>query len=1375
MKYLTTKITGCLLALALFSSPPALHAEDEETPAAIEIAELNRDEPVDFEKEILPILKKSCLACHNEAEAYSDLVLETPETIMKGGALGAAVIPGKGDESLLLQVTARREEPIMPPEDNDVEAPALTPEELGLIKLWIDQGATGEVSGQAVPLAWQPLPQGINPIYSVAVTPDGQYAACGRANQIFIYHVQSGQLVDRLTDPNLVAAGLYENAGVAHLDIVQSLAFSPDGKTLASGGYRVVKLWKRPENPVADEPTVLEYVPQLSAVSNDGTMAATADEAGRLRIVTRGEGQQSIDLVGHQGAPVGLEFTSDGKTLISASPDGSLRLWSTADGRLQSRVDTPSAIAAMTLTPDGQQLVTAGGDAKLRTLAVPTSGVRQLLAATHFSVAAASPDGKWLALGNADGSVRTLSLGNGSELKTWKAHEGAVTALAFAADSGELLSASEDHQLKLWTTGEWNESATVEITDRIPTAACPLSGGRRFAVGDSQGRTIVWNADKMEVPTTLIEGVESAEASAKIVAVAAAVDGATLYAANASAVRAVVVESGELRFAIDNTGEINSLALSPDGALLATAGQDQQVRLWNAADGTPAVQPVLAGFEAPVASVAFVNPGQLIAGSTDGHALVFDTASGIATQAFTQHRGDVTFASAFAGEPPLAVTGAQGQSFMQWPVLPHHAVALPSANVTNVVALPGDGLQLIVANQEGLAQQWDLLAGTVVKEFKHGAAITASAVTPDGSRLATAGEDKAVRLWNTVDGATLAEIRGDQRANEEQTRLASIVGVAKTKDDAAKKAAEEATKTLEERVAALDTANKERDASIAAAEVAQQADEKAKAEKSSAEKLAADTDAVAKQAAEAKTAADAVAAVANKNATGASETATAAIAAHDQIASAQQSATTAVEKAKAEAAASPEDQQLAALVVAATKTLEGVQALVTPATESRQAAEKLAAEKKAAAETAVANQKAAELQVTETAAVAKEAADKLAAATKVAEESQKALADATTKKTTAERAALDADAARSRAERLLATAKEKATETGEFLAAQSGLASAADQNATTGQSIVRSLAFSRDGQQLATAAESGLVQTYRADNGSPAGVFVGHEAPVKSLRYLDAGRLVSLGGDKKIQTWDLSARWKLAAQIGPPLDAPTAMESSPLADRVLALDFSPDGSLLVTGGGEPSRSGELKLWNVSDGSLRHEFVDAHSDTVFGVAFSDDSRYLATSSADKFVKVFEVNSGAELRSYEGHTHHVLGVDWQYDGTVLASCGADNVVKVWDFETGEQQRTIAGFGKQATSITFVGQAGETLTSAADKTVRLHTVGDGKNVRNFGGGTDYMYSVDVTADGNLVVSGGADSVLRLWNKNDGKAVASFGPPAAEAESAEKVSAAK
>ena len=248
-------------------------ASQAQTP--ITIKSLTRATPVSFETEILPIFQKNCLACHRASEAYGELVLETAAAILKGGDTGPAVVAGKGADSLLLKVAAHQAKPLMPPPGNDVAAKNLTPDELGLIKLWIDQGAKGSsLTGVISPQRWRPLPPGSHPIYCLALTPDGQFAACGRANQIFIYHVPTGQLLTRLTDPEL-QQGSDGSPGIAHLDVVQSLAFNSSGDLLASGGFRTLKLWRYPRDvQLANIPAATRCV----AVHPDGTLLAMAGE-----------------------------------------------------------------------------------------------------------------------------------------------------------------------------------------------------------------------------------------------------------------------------------------------------------------------------------------------------------------------------------------------------------------------------------------------------------------------------------------------------------------------------------------------------------------------------------------------------------------------------------------------------------------------------------------------------------------------------------------------------------------------------------------------------------------------------------------------------------------------------------------------------------------------------------------------------------------------------------------------------------------------------------------------------------------------------------------------------------------------------------------
>jgi WD40 repeat protein len=164
-----------------------------------------------------------------------------------------------------------------------------------------------------------------------------------------------------------------------------------------------------------------------------------------------------------------------------------------------------------------------------------------------------------------------------------------------------------------------------------------------------------------------------------------------------------------------------------------------------------------------------------------------------------------------------------------------------------------------------------------------------------------------------------------------------------------------------------------------------------------------------------------------------------------------------------------------------------------------------------------------------------------------------------------------------------------------------------------------------------------------------------------------------------------------------------------------------------------------------------------------VTFSPDDKKLATGSADKFVKTFEVPSGKFLKSFEGHTHHVLGVGWKADGKLLASAGADNVIKIWDFDKGEQLRTITGHGKQVTRLLFIGKTDQFVTCSGDQTVRFWNV-NGGNTRNFGGSTDFLYALGVSPDGALVAAGGQEGIVRLYNGTNGQLLKSLLPPGAQ-----------
>src|SRR4051812_36584185 len=163
--------------------------------APIATADVKRTDAVDFDRDVLPFLNDNCLSCHCQTTKKGGLNLETPELMLKGGDTGPAIVPKKGTESLLLQAAAHLDDDLsMPPRDNKAKAKNLTPEQLGLLKLWIDQGAKSSPKTERI-VKWQPLPESLATIFAVAASGDGQFAACSRANRIFVYQLPSGLLV----------------------------------------------------------------------------------------------------------------------------------------------------------------------------------------------------------------------------------------------------------------------------------------------------------------------------------------------------------------------------------------------------------------------------------------------------------------------------------------------------------------------------------------------------------------------------------------------------------------------------------------------------------------------------------------------------------------------------------------------------------------------------------------------------------------------------------------------------------------------------------------------------------------------------------------------------------------------------------------------------------------------------------------------------------------------------------------------------------------------------------------------------------------------------------------------------------------------------
>lgn len=333
------------------------------------IATLERAEPVDYATEVFPFLKANCLACHNSTKAKAELILESPQDMIRGGDTGPAVVPGDADASFLFTTAAHLEEPTMPPANNKSKAENLTPEQLALLKRWIDEGAKGEAVALPAPKEWTML-TGTQPIRATAMSRDGRFVVAGRGQKVDVYDLRLSRHVASLRDPDLPHP-------VAHRDLVQAVAIGPESM-IATGGYRTAKIWRR-SPAAAGEAIDLTAAPQASAVSSDRKTVALGLADGTIVLVRENEGKLEPSVArDHSAAVTDLAFSPDGAVLFSVSADKTVKRRTLADPSKVESLELPAAADAVAVIDGGKHLAVGGTDQLLR---IVSADLRSPLAA----------------------------------------------------------------------------------------------------------------------------------------------------------------------------------------------------------------------------------------------------------------------------------------------------------------------------------------------------------------------------------------------------------------------------------------------------------------------------------------------------------------------------------------------------------------------------------------------------------------------------------------------------------------------------------------------------------------------------------------------------------------------------------------------------------------------------------------------------------------------------------------------------------------------------------------------------------------------------------------------------------------------------------
>ncbi|MFN5396885.1 MAG: eIF2A-related protein [Pseudanabaena sp.] len=318
---------------------------------------------------------------------------------------------------------------------------------------------------------------------------------------------------------------------------------------------------------------------------------------------------------------------------------------------------------------------------------------------------------------------------------------------------------------------------------------------------------------------------------------------------------------------------------------------------------------------------------------------------------------------------------------------------------------------------------------------------------------------------------------------------------------------------------------------------------------------------------------------------------------------------------------------------------------------------------------------------------------------------------------------------------------------------------------------VRSVSFSPDGKIIASGNADNTIRLWDLE-GKKLLTLAGHRNRVRVVAFSPKNEMIASGSiDNTIKVWNLDGK-ELLTLTGH-------------VQGVSSVVFSPDGKMIASGSADHT----IKLWNLKDKNLRvlveHHNVNSvvfsslcgdslnnygttlisgsdnsiklwdikgieilaltgHSEEVRSVAYSHNSKLIASGSADQTIKLW--NLDGELSTISGHSGGIRGVAFSPDGKIIASCSSDKTIKLWDLQ-GREIVTLSGHSKWVRGVAFSPDGKIVASCSSDKTIKLWSI-NGEELLTITGHSNEVWSLSFSPDGKTIASGSDDNTVKLWN---------------------------